>query len=897
MLVKKFSPTKNLLNQSGAAVVTVIVVSTALLAASYLMYNKLTTTSKLVNKIERKATAAYTVRGLLAYAKDLLSSRVCINPSEKTGLPLTSCKLTDSTSLERLLLTSSAVSDMCKKWKDNGSIPDGLQNYCPLYSGKPLLNITSFEFDILASNISLSHPLFPLFDKQYDSSLRLKNINTNQTYFASCVKFKFVSTSSSTSSSSSTIKIDVIVFKDASCTGEVVSEGGTVDIYYPRALNSYSLISNRSFSVGTTSAESDINSVDSSANIEFISPIWINKNLYIPNTGTSSTKNVNFLDKVYVGGEIKSLANTYITPVMVDTGELWMSRYPPYTGIQGGINRISQDYSLTRMFDPVLAPVNDASLMAKCNDYNRRKQEASFCNDLPKIVLKKISSSNKYLFGMTKQSELQGADVKITSTTDSGVQYPTGIPSKAQVIMSINTTNVYLSVQSTEAEVDLDLVRLNAIQLKNGADCLTLTSPDKKICINNGKVLEKTLNDNPNVTTTEIPSGTDTESASFINNDLNFERKTISNCHMTSGPNPFEVCDLKRETYTINVSVIPSPYLKILTRPKITSKGTVAPQLFELEFVIMGMNSNYEIRLSNSILNFSVKPLDYCASKQSNYSLKVDLDNSNILSDILSSTSWQTTSGSVLSLSTDETDYLVGDFCFFDICSSIPPPSSGNASYDADWSSEAFSTFNHYPVDKVAGYKPNAAKTGYAKIFDLSQTITNERRFASSDSANFNVNSIADRCVIPSTVSLVKGIYTCRFLVIENRTSNLDMVGTFIIDKLQIGSLGSGKIRWMNAYHPLARDFMTNELLPKKGVRSVANCQLNPNTPFWAFINDTTNNNRCDVAFYVGESFNVFTWTSFNPLCINDGGPVNVCKTTFRAFNFDVVQVYEYFGN
>ena len=891
MLVKKFSPSKNLLNQSGVAVVTVIVVSAALLGASYMMYNKLTTTSKLVNKIERKATAAYTVRGLLAYAKDLLSSRVCIDPNEHTGLALSNCKLTDSGSLERLLLTNNVFTDLCTYYRNTGKIQDGLQKYCE--AGMPSLLLSNFEFDILATNISMSHPLYPLFDKQYDSALSFKDYNNNKTFFASCVKVKYSSSVSSTATSVATVKTEVQVYRDASCTGEIVSEGGTVDMFFPRALNSYSLISNRSISVGATSAESDINNLDSASSIIFMSPVLINKNFYIPTTGSSSSKKVEFQGKVFVSGEIKGLSNNYVTPVLVDSGDLWLSRYPYFSGIQGGLNRIAQEFSLTRMFDPTLAPVNDPSITAKCNDYNRRKEAASFCVDLPKIVVKK-NAGNKYQFGMTKQSELQGADVKITSTADSGVQYPTGIPTKAQMVMSINTMNVYLSVQSATTEVDVDLIRLNAVQLKNGADCITLTSPDKKICINSGKVLEKTLNANPQVNTTEIPSGTDSESAEFINNDLNFERKTISNCHMNGATPPFEVCDLKRETYTVSSNVIPGPYLKILTVPKITSKGTVAPQTFDVEFYIEGMNSNYEIRTSSSVLNFLVKPFDYCASKQTNYNLKVDLDNSNVLSDI-SSSGWQTTTGGSLSLTTEETDYLAGDFCFFELCGSVAPPSSSYASYDADWSSEAFASFNYNPIDNKNNYIPNASKTGYTKIFDLSQSITNKIYLDNSFSGLFSSVGIVDRCIVSSSATVVKGLFICRYLVIEDRSSNLEMIGTFIVDKLKIGNIGSSKIFWKNMFHPAARNYLSNDADPQNGLSSLSNCLINPASPFWGML---VSGNRCDPSNLIQKKSKPLTWTTFDPLCIKvTGTPTSLCKPESRAYNFDVIKIYEYFGN
>lgn len=870
-------------SEAGVAFVTVIVVTAALITGSYYMFGKLSTTTKLVNKFEKKAISAYTMRGLVSYAKDLMASRVCIDPSEQTGIPTTNCKLTDSGSLERLLLTPSVFLDLCTYYSNNGKPQDGLQNFCE--PGKPSLLLSSFEFNILASKINLQHALYPLFDKNYDSALSAK-----------CLNFKYTSSASNTASAVATVRTNVTAYKEESCTGEVISEGGSVDIFYPRALNSYSLISNRSLSIGTAAAESDHNTLNPASKIIFQSPVYVNKNFYLPGSGPAAEKNTIFNGRVYVSGDVRNLSNGYMTPVLVEGGDLWLARYPHFTGIRNGLIRTSGEPSLTRMFDPTMAPAFDGSLTAKCNDYNRRKEAAQYCNDLPKLVAKKLSPG-KYAIGVSKLSEMQGSDVKITSTDGTPVSYPDNIiPTKSQLTLDYGPTKVYLTVQASGAEAHVDLVKLGAMELRNGRDCIESTFPERKVCIEDGVVISKTPTGSPEVATSTAPYGTVTNSAEFRQNDRSFERTTVSNC-VSVGGSPVQMCEVRKETYNVATAVIPGPQLKFLTTPHLTAKGTIAPQVFNLEIKMDTYDSAlFEIKNSMKVLNFTAHPNDICAARQFNYSFKIDLESTEILKDVTSMYNWVNTDGTPINLTSDESDYLRGDFCYFEICSSVAPPASSYASYDADWSKEAFNSFNYNPIDNVNNYVPNASRSGYDKIFNESDTTVTNRIVIDSSFANlFNTYGIVDRCVIKSSAVVVKGLFICRFLVIEDRTADLKMVGTFIVDKLKIGRTGSSTITWMSLFHPTARDLISNDADPKNGLKSVANCPTDPNNPFWGML---TEGNRCDPSSLIQKKSKPMTWTTFDPLCIKvPGTPTSLCKPESRAYNFDVVRIYEYFGN
>lgn len=935
--------------QSGIGLVSVLVVVSALMGSIYYMNNKVQVTTSLVNKIQKKSKNAYAMKGIVAYAKDLLSSRVCINAVSETGLPTSPCRLTDKGSLERLLISRNVANSLCRFYVNNGKPLDGLQNYCE--PNKPTLYLTTFNFNIKAAKITAQHPLYVLFDKTSDYSLTTAN----------CLNIKYDSSASSLHSSIAKATTTVTAYADQTCTGDIVSVGQSIDMFYPRQLSEFVLISNRSLSVGNPS-DLGASIIPESSHVFFQSPVFLNQNLYIPEVGSSLTRKVFFQDRVFLAGEFKNLQNSHLTPKLVDNGDLWLSRLPSFAGLQKGVVRTKEENSLTRIFNPALSPVNNANLMNECNDYRERKSANSFCafNIIPKLIFKK-NGLHKYTLGLTRQSEFVPKKINNANTYNGLIAYPGGAPSSAKVQLRFtnnnNNNNVYLSPETTNGEVSINLVKLKKIELKNNVNCVTLSAPPRKICIDNNENLDQTIPANIpfNTQTTKIILGSDSPSEVFNNND--FVLKTINNCQVpvaattnaattaavslaannalitaqananaaiaASNAAPgnlalvaakntavnneaiaaaaaaaaanlaniaaakalIQECDLVTSKFNLVKSGFAAPRLRIQVSQKLTSLGTPAPQIFGVEINADVFDPAIFQFKNGNILNFQIKPFDFCEDDQFFEPIAINLSTSEFSS--MNNLSWLYPNGNTANLSSLESTYLNGSFSYLEKCNTVSLPSSAYASYDADWTLEAFNSWNFNPVDKAGQYKPHLAQTGYASIFNLANAITNKIEIDNTNMNLFHTYSILDRCIIKSTATIVKGFLGCRYFVIEDRSLDLEIIGSFIIDKLFIGQTGNAKIYWKNIYHPSAR----NKLVGYRQLKPTNLCPIDPNNPTWSKLD-----NDCSPASLAVKAI-PFTWTTFDPLCvISSASPVAVCKPEERAYNFNTVKIFEIFG-
>ncbi|NOT80619.1 MAG: hypothetical protein HOP07_16650 [Bacteriovoracaceae bacterium] len=931
--------------QSGIGLVSTLVIISALLGSLYFMNNKVQVTANLVGNIQKKSKNAYALKGIVAYAKDLLSSRVCINAAKETGLPTTPCRLTDQGSLERLLISRNVASSLCRYYTNNGKPLDGLQSYCE--PNKPPLYLTTLNFNIKASKITTQHPLYILFDKNSDYSLLTVN----------CLNIRYDSSASSLHSSVAKVTTTVTAYVDAFCKGDIVSVGQSIDMFYPRQLSEFALISNRSLSVGSPS-DSQANIISESSNVIFQSPIFLNKNLYVPETGSASTRNVFFQDRVFLAGEFKNLSSNHLTPKLVDNGDLWLSRLPSFIGLQKGLVRTKDEDSLSRMFDPSLTPVNITNLMNECNDYRERKSANSFCdnNIIPKLIFKKTATS-KYTLGLTKQSEF--VPKKINANTYNGlITYPSGKPSSAKVVLRLdNNYNVYLSPETTNGNVSINLVKLNKLELKNNVNCLSVSAPPRKICKDNNDNLEQTTPVNNPYSTQTVSIVKDTDSASEVFNNNDFVSKTISNCQVppvaitnaasaaaasttannnlvtaqtnaaaavaasnaapadlallaaknnalnaaaaaavaattaanlassTAATALIQKCDLTTTRFQLNKANLAAPKLTIKVTQKFTNSGLAAPQLFGIEINADAFDSAIFQYNNGNILNFQIKPFDFCVDDQFFDSIAINLSTSEFSS--INNSAWSYPAGNAASLNSLETTYLAGTFSFLEKCNVVSLPSTAYASYDADWTLEAFNSWNFNPVDKVGQYKPHLAQTGYASIFNLSIPITNKLEIDNTNMNLFHSYSILDRCIIKSSATIVKGFLGCRYFVIEDRTLDLELIGSFIVDKMLIGQTANAKIYWKNIYHPSVR----NKLVGYRQLKPTNQCIINPNDPTWAKLDDD-----CVPASLTVKAI-PFTWTTFDPLCVISAvSPVAICKPEERAYNFNTIKIFEIFG-
>jgi hypothetical protein len=394
--------------------------------------------------------------------------------------------------------------------------------------------------------------------------------------------------------------------------------------------------------------------------------------------------------------------------------------------------------------------------------------------------------------------------------------------------------------------------------------------------------------------TITIDEGAEKNSQAFIDNDLKYEIKEVSNCREEPPlPDPLSkrVCDLTTKVYNVISTARPIPTLAMTVSSKKTSPSAPATsvgvsQLFSVNFEQKNFDSNL-FAYDDVEVGMNLNHNDFCKDKDQTL-MKFDLASNTIKN---MDNNWRLPNGDTIALTEPESDYLNGDFSYNDMCMSSSVSATGSASYDADWSAEAFNSWNFNPVDKSNQYKPSPLKKDYLNIFDSNYSEPNKYIINNKNDNLFHTYSILDLCIVESSAKQVKGFFSCRHLVIKDRTNDLEMIGTFIVDKLTIGkTAGSKKINWKNIYHPSARDSLFI-LGNNKSLKSEADCKVDKDMPKWA-----STEARCDPS-HLASFAAPFSWTTFNPLCVILTGAISAqCKPEDRAYNFNIIRVFEHYG-
>ncbi|WP_413943040.1 hypothetical protein [Bdellovibrio sp. HCB-162] len=158
--------------------------------------------------------------------------------------------------------------------------------------------------------------------------------------------------------------------------------------------------------------------------------------------------------------------------------------------------------------------------------------------------------------------------------------------------------------------------------------------------------------------------------------------------------------------------------------------------------------------------------------------------------------------------------------------------------------------------------------------------------------ATFLVKSMAKDCIIKSTANFVTGFFTCERLIIESRSTELRIIGSFIVaNGIEIAKDAYDKgIRWSTIYHPMA----TFELRQAGVLKALENksCTTINRFPVWhpyPSMRDVANLYRCN-AISLRSKADPFRWTSVDPDC----GLVGQSKSTMcknRLVKFYVLEV------
>lgn len=189
--------------------------------------------------------------------------------------------------------------------------------------------------------------------------------------------------------------------------------------------------------------------------------------------------------------------------------------------------------------------------------------------------------------------------------------------------------------------------------------------------------------------------------------------------------------------------------------------------------------------------------------------------------------------------------------------------SAGNTNLS---SYNATATEQYYTDHSVEGWEfVNAPDPVTSQYPDITFTVFNSTNSVSA--------AMYNRCIVPSSVFRVVGNFVCRRLIIQARSSTLQMIGTFVVvDKLHIDqSAMTNGVSFMSVHNPVAVNILKDSMVLKTSDGS--SCDSLP-TPHWhpdPGISTLSNRISCSPLSTLKngspEKF-PFRWTSVSADCV-----------------------------
>lgn len=204
--------------------------------------------------------------------------------------------------------------------------------------------------------------------------------------------------------------------------------------------------------------------------------------------------------------------------------------------------------------------------------------------------------------------------------------------------------------------------------------------------------------------------------------------------------------------------------------------------------------------------------------------------------------------------------------------------SFGGAGWDVSFATGTRTSWNFAGGEKI-GKDP-----GIDKLSLENQTRAN---------ATFQVRSIVGTCVITKTSDFITGFFACDHLEIEERTTPLRIIGTFIVGKMRIHPTAiKAGITWSSIYHPQSY----KELRGANGVlraMSGRDCNATNAEPIWhpiPSVQTVADRMTCNTISLRAKA-DPFQWTSVDPDCgINPNKKSSNTTCKRRLVRFYVVE-------
>ncbi|MGB0452462.1 MAG: hypothetical protein ACPGJV_02005 [Bacteriovoracaceae bacterium] len=690
--------------------------------------------------------------------------------------------------------------------------------------------------------------------------------------------------------------------------------------------------------------------------ITFHSPVWVNGNLHFPDSTSPREIDVVFKAPVLYG---KSLL-TYKTgssvafPLSAERGKFSIADYSGFRGFKGGLKSVPYQSALEYVFQ--FEPVDASSVSDPANDKLKKcaafeeKSVLDSSNANSRVLARKIHN-NQIEIGLSELNKFDpiaaGSSInEFTGNTALDAVFTPANPPPAAG--SPPTSPPYDPLDGTLAKTNEKVLKTpvnphssNAIVFKfltaEEPNSVSLTPSLFEAPFDLSNLNEKSVglsrNEEVQIRLTDLIALKSSEVSTLEANSVS------GNAHVGVQVKPEVVLVLKTEEVSIPSTGDAHPSrIKVTARVDVSGgslskwrwiiandytvpAGGGSPSadqtLFKLQFQvydnICGSSTpcptdkgpNIEVPPSlKEMRTFALKTSDF-----NDLNASVTIIDNNLLdytssgSSTVSANWGRLDSPSIVSLSSWESEFLSDEsFSSATDCPSIDLDEYRIVSLGTDYQNKAFHSWNFNPISYDFQYNPfsGSSLSSYETLYSKSSGDSKYGNILIIDSHNdnlFHTYSVVDKCSIKSGTETVFGFLICRRFVIEPRTQPLRIVGTIVVDQLEIdeSAIRAG-IQWSSILHPSAIEHLRNNDILRN------DCKADPSSPFWHVYGDGSNPavnsaqyikmQECSPS-YLMRIADPFRWTSFYPECGQDEtvGTLHNCtpQGLYRAFNSTVL--------
>lgn len=201
----------------------------------------------------------------------------------------------------------------------------------------------------------------------------------------------------------------------------------------------------------------------------------------------------------------------------------------------------------------------------------------------------------------------------------------------------------------------------------------------------------------------------------------------------------------------------------------------------------------------------------------------------------------------------------------------------GGAGWSQDFSGQTRHSWN---------FASGSASTTYSDPLLTTYTFDVNNSSIQSQNVKFQVRSIVGNCIVAPTAELVTGFFACDSMEIQQRTTPLRIIGSFIVGHLKVHpSAYQYGVRWSSIYHPQA----VYELRAAGVLKTISGAACStPTSPVWHPIpsfQEVSDRYACGVHSLRAQA-DPFQWTAVDPDCglATSTASNNTCKNRMIRF-------------